>query len=51
MKYKYYSKNNESEDALGYVNALNQVEAEILAAKTKQLPLKSFLELFIVKRV
>jgi len=49
MRYKYYSKHSQLKDALGYINASNQSEAELLASKIKQLRLEQFLELFKVE--
>ena len=51
MKYKFYNKNDKKKDALGYVEADNIKEAEIMASKIKQLSLDKFLKLFKVKAV
>ena len=48
MKYKFYNKNDKKKDALGYVEASSQSEAEELSAGVKQLTLSKFLELFSV---
>ena len=48
MKYKFYNKNDEKKDALGFVEASNQTEAEELSAGVKQLTLIKFKELFSV---
>jgi hypothetical protein len=49
MKFKYTVKG--SDEAIGIVNALSKVDAEVKASATKRLSLEKFLKIYEVKPI
>lgn len=47
-KYKYCHINDENEETIGIVKALNLEEAQIISSEIKKLSLESFLKIFKV---
>lgn len=48
--WKYFSKHDSKQEALGYVKASSREEAINLAAANKNLPVESFSKLFEVQK-
>ena len=49
MKYKYFTKNDPKKEAVGIVNADNNLDAQKLAARVKKMDLNSLLSKRIYK--
>lgn len=49
-RFSFYSRKDSSQEAISTTLAVSRLSAAKFFAKTKQLPLKSFLELFAVTR-
>jgi len=48
--WKFYSINDLNQETMGNIKAFNIGEAYVIASKVKKLPLKSFKELFKIKK-
>ena len=50
-KFKYFFKEDEKEEAIGYVEANDLEEAIILASQKKRLNVEGFVKVFLVKEM
>tara|TARA_R100000995_G_C3410884_1_gene89315 strand:- start:43 stop:198 length:156 start_codon:yes stop_codon:yes gene_type:complete len=51
MKYKYFTKNDPKKEAVGIVNADNNLDAQKLAARVKKMDLNSFNKIFTIEKL
>jgi len=51
MKYKYFIKKDTKKEAVGIVEANSIGNAEKIAAKVKNMPLPSFLKIFLIEEL
>lgn len=48
-KWKYYSKLDKNQEAIGIIEAINENTAYILASQNKKLPISNFKKIFSIK--
>ena len=49
-KFKFYQKNDSTEETIGVIDAKNVENAYIIASNIKRLPLEDFKKLFLIKK-